>query len=379
MARILSSWSSDDGFDQNEDGSMTDRKRSLLVPPVLILAAWAACVLLLPASAGAQTRDQVRDELRETDRLLERAHQFASDNDLPRGRAKVDTATQREKDAHDAFDRGDMHEAQRLTRDARAQLLDVSARARIRDRATDAVGDQIAATGRILEEEQERLRHTPDGAASRRLEAAQGIQEHARRLYDDGHLRPALQATLQAREMLPRTTEKPGRMGPGERGWGGPPMSEGRLEHIMERQNRAIERMTGRIDPTDGHAREQLASARRSHDAALAAMHDEQWNLAEQHFHEAQQALLSATVAVAHDLRAEEISVLIEDASRRHEDLARPVHDHGSPDLNRRWQQAGDDLTEARAALHAGELRRSLIQTRSALSLVDEISEELGR
>jgi len=302
-----------------------------------------------------------------------------SDNDVPRGQARVDAAALREKEAHDAFDRGKLREAQRLTRDARAQLLEVSARLRGRDEATDAVGEQIALTDRLLKDEQDRLERSPNTPTGQRFETARGIQERARRVYDEGRLRPALQLTLQAREMMQRVAGGRERSGPRGREWSGPPIREERLARVIDRQDRAISRLAGHIDPSNQRAREQLELARSSHAAARTAMHDEHWALAEQYVRQAQQALLLAGVGAARDLRADDVAALIEDASHRQEELAGPVRESGSADLDRRLKQAGDDLAEAKVALAAGQARQALAQTRSALSIMDEISEELGR
>lgn len=279
------------------------RKRSILIPLIMLAVGWAVCVLFLPGTAAAQRRG-----------------------------------------------------------DAGAGV--------------EAVGHQLERTDRILQETRDQVGPDPGPIVARRLETALALQTRAWEMYRSHRLRPALKLTLEART----TSLRPGHgrrgRGPGAT-WIMPDRGE-RLERVMDRLGRALERLGERVDPANQAAREQLDLARSSYAAAQGAIRDQRWMLAEREVRQTREALLLTAGTVERDLRRSDIATLMEDAQRRHEEIAAPVHENGSAQLEDWLKQSGDDLHAADAALASGALRQALAQTRAALSLMDRIAEELG-
>jgi hypothetical protein len=75
-------------------------------------------------------------------------------------------------------------------------------------------------------------------------------------------------------------------------------------------------------------------------------------------------------------LRAEDVEALIGDARRRWENLGDDVEASGDSKLRGWYADAGADLGQADEALRRGELKRALVQTRSAMGLLDRIADE---
>ncbi|MEW5700723.1 MAG: hypothetical protein AB1792_00635 [Candidatus Zixiibacteriota bacterium] len=353
------------------------QKRLLIIPFILLALGWVVCILCLPATAAAQNRVDVKAEIEKTDRLWESARDVLPKSGPPPGEPGLKRVEQLQDEAREALKQGDLRRAEDLTHDARNLVLEALAGLRRGDESADGVRRELEQTDRVLQDVHQRIGAAPRPAEANRLRAAEALQSRAWDMYHRRELRPALKLTLEARDAPARLDQR------GSRGrWGamGNEAARGRRrERIMDRLGQAMERLGSRAEPDNRVAQEQLDLARSSYAAAEGAIRDERWALAERYIRQTREALLRAAGAVERDLRHEDIAALLEDAERRHEEMAQAVHEDGSPQLQDRLKQAGDDLHEAGVALDTGALREALIRTRAALDLMDRISEELER
>jgi len=344
-------------------------KQSSLLPFVLLLlAVGTLCVLCLPAIAGAQTREDVAAELDKTDRVIEKAQDLLDETGAPRGRGALDMAVRLQVQARQAFASNNLRMAERLTRDARNRALAAVSGIRRSEDNEQAVERELERTDRVLEEVTERIGGVTLGA--RRLEQARGMQNRAWELFRNRSLRPALKMTLEAREMVAGMALR-GRPGPGQVDRLGD-----HVERQLERLGLALEKLNENITPENTRGQDELNLAQASYRAAQSAFNDGQYLLAERHVRQTREALMRAVRMLEERLRAEDVEALISDARRRWENLGDDVEASGDSKLREWYADAGADLGQADDALRRGELKRALVQTRSAMGLLDRIADE---
>ena len=86
---------------------------------------------------------------------------------------------------------------------------------------------------------------------------------------------------------------------------------------------------------------------------------------------------MRAVHTVEASLGVEDVQALIDDARRRWESLGEDVEESANTQLLSWHQEAGTDIAEAETAVQNGELTRALVQTRSAMGLLDRIADGL--
>lgn len=347
-----------------------ETKRASLVPFLLMLLALGTlCVLCLPAIAGAQSRDDVTAEIEKTDRVIEKARDLLDETGAPRGRGGLGMAERLQERARMAFNNNNLRLALGLTRDARDRALSALSGVRRAEDSEAAVERELERTDRALEDARDRM---PDGELARnRMGQAQVAQNRAWQLFRERRLRAALKVTLEAREGINRLGLR-GPFGPGARSRLGD-----HTERQLERLAPAIERVGEKIQPDNARGTEELNLAQASYQAAQGAFNEGRFVMAERHIRQTREALMRAVRTVEERLSAEDVSALIGDARRRWENLGEDVESADNARLREWHRQAGNDLDLAGGALQAGQLRQALVQTRSAMGLLDRIADEL--
>lgn len=349
--------------------SREPRRGSLLPFVLMLLAVGTLCVLCLPAIAGAQTRDAVADEIEKTDRVIEKARELLAETDRHHGRFGLEMAERLQNQAKMSLSSGQLRMALNLTLQARELALSSVANRRPAEDNEAAVERELERTDRVLEEVAERL---ADGTLrARRLEQARAMQHRAWELFRNRSLRPALKLTIEARELA---------AGMAMHGPGGPGRDfreGGRGDRHLERLEMALDRLSENIGPDNPRGLAELESARNSYRDALNAIHEGRPLQAERHLRLAREAMMRAALTIEASLRAEDVEALIGDARRRWESLGEDVEEAGNESLRDRHAEAGADLNLAEDAWRRGELRRALVQARSAIGLLDRIADEL--
>ncbi|HWO56908.1 MAG TPA: hypothetical protein VNN55_05025 [bacterium] len=349
--------------------SGSGRHRPGILPLLLLLAALGALVLVcLPASASAQTREEAAIEIEKTDEVLAKAQDLLDETGAPRGRGTLELAVRLQTQAKVFFTSGNYRMAVRLTKEARDRALDALAGVRRAEDNEEAVERELECTDQILEQARDQ-----DGGgllAIRRLEQALSTQARAWEMFRNRRLRPALKLTLEARDAAGRLALR-GRFGPGG------PNLDSRVERQLDRLGQAIDRVADRIAPDNEQGQTELNSARSAYGAAQTAFNEGKFLLADQNLRLTRQALMRAVQTVEADLDDQDIAALINDARRRWENLGEDI-DAGGEARWRDWHaKAGNDLNEAERALRSGDLRKAVVQTRAAMSMMDRIADEL--
>ena len=335
----------------------------------MLLALGTLCVLCLPAIAGAQTRDDVAEEIEKTDRVIEKARDLLAETGAPRGRGALDMAERLQGRAKSALAENNLRIALGLTRDARDRALSALSGVRRAEDNEAAVERELERTDRVLEAAKDRI----EGGelALRRLEQSVATQNRAWELFRNRQLRPALKLTLEARDGMTRSGPR-GRLGQGLGNRAGD-----RIERQLERLGPAIERVAEKIPPENKLGQDELRLAQASYAAAQTSFSEGQFAPAERHIRQTRDALMRAARSVEDRLATEDVESLIGDARRRWENLGEDIQASGDDRLMEWHQQSGADLEQAESALQDGELKRALVQTRSAMGLMDRIADEL--
>lgn len=86
---------------------------------------------------------------------------------------------------------------------------------------------------------------------------------------------------------------------------------------------------------------------------------------------------MRAVRTVEERLGAEDVQALVDDAHRRWENLGEDVESSGNSHIRSWHQEARADIQQAEAAVQSGELVRALVEVRSAMGLLDRVSEGL--
>lgn len=349
--------------------SREPQRGSLLPFVLMLLAVGTLCVLCLPAIAGAQTRDEVADEIEKTDRVIEKARDLLAETDRDRGHHGLEMAERLQNQAKMSLSSGQLRMALNLTLQARERALSSVANWRPAEDNEAAVERELERTDRVLEEVAERL---ADGTLrARRLEQARAMQHRAWELFRNRSLRPALKLTIEARELA---------AGMAMRGLGGPGRDfreGGRGDRQLERLEMTLDRLSENIGPENLRGLAELENARDSYRDAQNAINEGRSLRAERHLRLAREAMMRAALTIEASLRAEDVEALIGDARRRWESLGEDVEEAGNAAMRDRHAEAGADLNLAEEALRRGELRRALVQARSAIGLLDRIADEL--
>lgn len=349
----------------------------------IFFAALAAglCLFGLAGVAAGQTRDDVRMQLEQTDRLLDRARDAVSQIDGRRAQEMLRTAERIQQQAREFFDRGQLRQAERMTQMVRRNLLDLWSAFRQNEDNFNEVERQLEHTDRAMQEARDQI--GPDAAPPlvRRLEGATDMQRRAWDLYRQRQLRPALKLTLQARDMVMNIVAGGG-MGPGH----GPGPGAGDRENggiafepRFDRLHDAAERVGERVKETDNAAaREMWQHAQAALEDARAAHDNGDDRRADLLLRQTREFLERAMRQMQREVRGEEIGGLIASVRDRLDLLSTPVHDSEDRHIQQWYDEARQHLERAQDALNNGTLQSALVQTRKAVSLMDKIADELG-
>lgn len=349
--------------------AVAPQKPSLLPVILMLLALGTLCVLCLPALASAQTRDEVEAEIEKTDRVIEKARELLDETGAPRGRGALDMAERLQNQAKQSFANNNLRIALGFTREARDRALASLAGIRRGEDNEEAVERELDRTDRVIEEVTDKFAGGP--MAMRRLDQARATQNRAWELFRNRQLRPALKLTLEARDTAARMGMR-ARFGPGARDRLGD-----HVERQLERLGMAIDRVSENITADNTSGTDALNQARQSYQDAEKAYSEGQYLLAERQLRQTREALMRAVRTVEDSLSADDVQALIDDARRRWENLGEDVEGSGNSQLLTWHQEAGTDIAEAEAAVQNGELTRALVQTRSAMGLLDRIADGL--
>ncbi|GAB4320994.1 MAG: hypothetical protein Kow0074_11690 [Candidatus Zixiibacteriota bacterium] len=350
---------------------MIEKRHDLrLIAQSVILVIGA--VLLLGGTALAQGRDDVRGQLERTDELIESARNLISESGSISGNAVLDQAIRHQNSAWEAFNRGHWGQAWMLTERARNELYRALGNIRQSENNESEVERQLERTDVILDEARDRLGSHPAIGMRRAVDMAVTTQRRAWDLYRERNLRPALRLTLEARQMVLRFSDK---------ATGGP--GGGQLDDItfnirMEQLQQALERVETRLGNTDNTAAHQhVENARRMLEEARQSYGNGENTRADRALKDARRELERAMRLVVADVRADEITALVETAEERLDLLRAPVMQAGDTQLQTWLNQAAENLVQAREALNLGRNQRALYLTRTAVDRLNRIADEV--
>jgi len=346
---------------------------SIKQPLILAGMAFLIAFFALIGNASGQGHDDIQAALEKTDNLLEQARDIVREAGSDRGAVGLRSAEQWQKQAWEAFQRGQWRRAEMFTERARTVIYQSLGSIRQSEDNDNEVERQLERTDQVLGEARDRM--TPGRARmpQERLEAAFNQQRRAWDLYRDRRLRPALRLTLQAREAVLR-------MGGGVAGnRPGMDTDPRALESRLDRLTEASERVGERVGQSDNQrAQEIWKQAVSNLKTAEDALNSGDNRRTDQLLRQVRLQLDRAMRLVLREVRSDEVGVLIEAATERWELLQTPVQDSDN-ELLRTWhQEAGDDLDRARRAAGNNNARQALVQTRRAVELLDKIENELG-
>jgi len=324
-------------------------------------------------NASGQGPDDVQAALEKTDNLLEQARDVIREAGSDRGLAGLRSAEEWQKQAWDAFRRGQWRRAAMFTGRARDEIYRSLGSIRQSEDNDNEVERQLERTDQVLGEARDRLGPGPSTMPRDRLDAAFNQQRRAWDLYRERRLRPALKLTLQARESVLRM----GGGAPGNRhGMDTDPRAlEARLERLTEASERVGERVG---QSSNAQAEDVWKRAMANLKSAEEALNNGDTRRTDQLLRQARVQLDRAMRLVLREVRSDEVGVLIEAATERWELLQTPVQDSDNEQLREWHQQAGDNLERAHQALGNENTRQALVQTRRAVQLLDKIENELG-
>jgi tetratricopeptide (TPR) repeat protein len=159
------------------------------------------------AGEAAPGPDPVAGTLALTDRLLDNALELARDNGDNRALRRLEEAKRIQRDAHEAYQRGNPDKAVRLSRRAR-DLTQETARLMQKDINDVTVRRALHRTDEILDTLRGRLGGSAPQAPSRLYLRAANRQQTAWKSFNAGHLRKALADTKVARNLASNALRK---------------------------------------------------------------------------------------------------------------------------------------------------------------------------
>lgn len=343
-------------------------KHTLIFTGLAFVIAFFAVV----GDAAGQGRDDIQAALEKTDNLLEQARDIVREAGSDRGSVGLNSAEQWQKQAWEAYHRGQWRRAEMLTERARDQVYRALGSIRQSEDNENEVERQLERTDQVLNEARDRLGPGRARMPQERLEAALNQQRRAWDLYRERRLRPALRLTLQARESVLRMG---GGMGNRQGVATDPNVLDTRLERLTEASDRVGQRVDQASNP---RAEDILKRANENLKTAEEALNNGETRRADQLLRQVRTQLDRAMRLVLREVRTDEVGVLIEAATERWELLQTAVDDADNEQLREWHRQAGDDLERAHQAVSNGNSRQALVQTRRAVEQLDKIENELG-
>lgn len=345
-----------------------NRRRPVGVIGLLILG----FVLLYSGTALGQGRPEVQAQLERTDELLENARELISEAGSVSGRTVLEQAVRHQKNAWQAFNRGRWGQALKLTERARDELYRALGNIRPSVNNEGEVERQLERTDIVLEEARDRIGSRQAPLARRALDMATTTQRRAWDLYRERNLRPALRLTLEARQMIFRLA------GDASNALGHRQLDDVTFRTRYEQLQQALERVEGRLG-ADGNpqAQQHIETARRLLDNSRESFANGERDRTDRWLNDARRELERAMRLVVADVRADEITVLIETAEERLDLLRSPVLESGDTQLLTWFDQASESLALAREALNEGRNQRALFHTRNAADLLNRIADEV--
>ena len=335
--------------------------------------AFVVAFFAIVASASGQNRDDVQAQLEKTDNLLESARDIVREAGSDRGQAGLKAAEELQAQAWDAYHRGRLGMALRLTERARDEIYRALGSIRQSEDNENEVERQLERTDMILGEARDRLGPGRARMPQHRLDAAFNLQRRAWDLFRERRLRPALKLTLQAREAILRLGGGPFGGGPGF------PDDPRALEAQFERLTEAAERAGERVAQSENDAAKDLwERAVENLKKAEEALNAGDGPRAERLLQQTREQLERAVRLVLREVRTDEVEVLIVAATERWELLQSAVNEAAEDQLRDWHEMAAGNLERARQALSEGKSQRALVETRRAVELLDKIDDELG-
>lgn len=329
-------------------------------------------VLLYSGTALGQGRPEVQAQLERTDELIENARELISEAGSVSGHTVLEQAVRHQKYAWQSFNRGRWGQALKLTERARDELYRALGNIRPGVNNEGEVERQLERTDIVLEEARDRIGSRTAPVARRALDMATTTQRRAWDLYRERNLRPALRLTLEARQMILRRT------GDASNALGNRQLDDATYTTRYEQLQQALERVEGRIgDDGNSQAQQHIETARRLLHNARDSYANGERERTDRLLNDARRELERAMREVVADVRADEITVLIETAEDRLDLLRSPVLESGDTQVQTWFDQASESLALARDALKDGRNQRALFHTRNAADLVNRIADEV--
>ena len=349
------------------------QQRQLRLPISLIWLLLITVILAFSGTAFGQNGTEVRSYLERTDELIENGKSIITDAGSRNAAQMLEQAEHMQKNAWDAYNRHQWRQALMFSERARDEVYRGLGNIRQSEDNESEVERQLDRTDNVLRDAQDRLGVAPRMGPRRRLEMASNMQRRAWDLYHERRLRPSLQLTLQARQMVLRLADDVAGSGPADG------IGQQDIEVRLERLREAIDRVSDRVNATNNaEAQQNVEAAKAALDDAQRAYDSGDYRAADKSLITARRHLEHAMQTVVQNIQTGEISTLIAAAQERWNLAEQSVNDSGDDQLREWLRQAAENLDRARAALSEGNNQRALVQTRRAIEFLDRIYDDLG-
>jgi len=341
-------------------------------------ARWAAlfaAVLFSAVLAGSSraqvSHEQVRAEIEQTQRGIERASDYLHESPCVAGQGLLNRAEDLQSRAREQFarrtDPGD-RAALAFTREARKLVTSALRACGSAGRSRDDLEGLLHSTEDLISDCRERLTQTPDADAAQLVDAAREQLSRAREAYAKKQLRPALRRLAVARALAQRALHRLRA-----------PAATDRVEAVLDRSDAAVADLRLLL------GREENEKA-----ARLIEQATEQTRKAREHWRGGRPRLALRAAAIARVLTLEAQWELV--STPEPEEVEQAVAAVGDliaeiePELRADGTATALELldtararwTAARAALTAQDLVQAAAEARAAESLLKRAAEEAG-
>jgi hypothetical protein len=322
----------------------------------------------IPETAGAQAaRDRVREELRRTDDIIERAAEVVHEAIGGRPAVVLAEARRLQASARDVFletDPGSLREAVLRTEQARRLALRAAEMTKAQRRLLDRVRQLIAESRDLVAKARETVAAAQSPESERLLEAAMNQLSRGQRAFHDHRFRESVRFTLFGRDLLLRAM----RIADGERGLA----DAARIEDELNRTDEFLREA--------GEWIEDDAVARRQHDEAARLQEEARHQFRRDRLADARRLTLRAREVALEALRAgqdapdrDEVTAVVERVNARIEEIRTWRVERGESDALRLLAEAVAHVDKAKEALGADDLKRALAEAQLASSLLGQL------
>jgi hypothetical protein len=350
---------------------MTRHKQKLIpVTPIIILLVVLMMAFLSAEASGQGRNDQTETELERTDRILADAGELLTETNNPQAEQLLAQALDLQDRGWEAFRAGRHGQAMQFTQNARNIVTKALGLLHRRQEDYSFVEKEIERTDALLDRARGYLAEAETDRGTLILDQAGALQEKARDLMTERHLKQSLAFTLRARRMLQNIVDEVG--GPGRR---------------VQMQQRTMDRASQMLDDNrelitnsgDDKAIALFQQAEREYDQAKElAVHQQRWGQVNR--------LLEASVTDVNKalrlVRGEDAATTAKNALQQADDrlsrLTEKARESGTGSADNLLNEAKTKLDKAHTFFDQADYDRVLVVVRVVMELEQQAARILG-